>query len=56
MRILGKGQKPLPTGGLTGSTVFRFRCYYDYGLSVSFVSDGSGVLRVDWVAFRPLFD
>src|SRR5262249_5441470 len=54
VRILGKGDKPLPTAGLVGGVLFMWRQYGDNGVTVSFISDNAGVLRVDSVTLWPL--
>jgi len=56
--ILGKGDKPFPTGCVAGSIVFISLSYHDLGLSVSLTCDETGVYRVGRqdVCFRPLFD
>jgi hypothetical protein len=54
--LLGEHQprrKPLPTGGLVGGVRFTRFDYADYGLSVDFVSDSDGVLRVSRVSRDP---
>ena len=56
VRMLGVGDKPLPTGGLVSGVLFVWRRYDNYGFTVSFVGDNTGVLRVRSVTFRPLFD
>jgi hypothetical protein len=54
--ILGSGQAPLPTLGITGGTLFGC-CRYDHlGLIVHFVGDRDGTLRVDHITFEALFD
>jgi hypothetical protein len=56
VRLLGNGNKPLPTGGLTGGALFSWRHYDNHGLTVSFLGDRAGVLRAHSVTFRALFD
>ncbi len=55
-RILGRDQRSLPMGGTVGGVLFFHWDYRDYGLSVSFLSDHTGVVRVSAVDFRPFFD
>jgi hypothetical protein len=46
----------LESGGVISATVVRYWRYYTHGLTVSFRSDKDGVIRVNNVAFWPLFD
>jgi hypothetical protein len=54
VQILGKGDKPVPTGGVAGCGVFIQREYDKYGFSVNLFSDSAGVLRTESVIFQPL--
>jgi hypothetical protein len=56
VRILGHGDKPLPSVGLAGCGLFMSRHYVSYGVYVSLSSAGKDVMRVDSVQFQPLFD
>ena len=56
VRLLGNGDKPLPTGGVVGGTSFWWRRYFRQRLTVSFINDGAGAGRVQSVEFGPLLD
>jgi hypothetical protein len=55
-RILGRDDGPLPKVGMAGGILFMSLHYEDLGMWVSLIDDENGVLRVDRVTFRPLFD
>jgi hypothetical protein len=54
--LLGKGDKPLLTGGVSGGGPFATRSYSRFGISVSYGGDKEGALRVNGVNLPPLFD
>lgn len=54
--LIGEHQprlKPLPTVGLVGGALFARFGYENYGLSVTFLSDAAGVLRVGGIVYNP---
>src|SRR5262249_11027442 len=50
-QILGSDPSRLDSGALIGGTIFWTWRYSGYGVTVSFLSDGAGVLRVSSIDF-----
>jgi hypothetical protein len=54
-QVLGKGSKPLPTVGIAGGVLFGNMPYRDLWLTVEYLGDEAGVLRVNEVHYWSLF-